>query len=188
MEISKAKQALRKDMACRKKEYSSTWLSARSLEALIRLEGLDLFKQAKSISLYHALPGEVETSAFIEKWEETKTIFLPLVEGNDLYFHTYKGKHYLQRGAFGIMEPERENSCSTEQIDLIIVPGIAFDRQCNRMGRGKGYYDRLLTTLPIPKIGLCYHFQLVDKIPTEPFDIPVDMVVTDKESILSWKK
>lgn len=158
-------------------------MSARSIEALSRLEGLDLFRQAKSISLYHALPGEVETAAFIEKWAETKTVFLPAVEGNDLKFHIYKGKHTLRRGAFGIMEPEREDACPPGQTDLIIVPGIAFDRQCNRLGRGKGYYDRILTTLPIPKIGLCFDFQLVDKIPTEPFDIPVDMVVTDKRSI-----
>jgi len=182
MEIYKAKQALRKDMACRKKEYSTTCLSARSIEALNRLEGLDIFRQAKSVSLYHALPGEVETAAFIEKWAETKTIFLPTVEGNDLTFHTYKGKHALRRGAFGIMEPEGED-VSMEQTDLIIVPGIAFDRQRNRLGRGKGYYDRFLTALSIPKIGLCFDFQLVDKIPAEPFDIPVDMVVTDKQSI-----
>jgi 5-formyltetrahydrofolate cyclo-ligase len=160
-------------------------LSARSLEALNRLEGLDLFKQAKSISLYYALPGEVETAAFIDKWAETKTIFLPVVEGNDLGFHIYKGKHSLRHGAFGIMQPERDDSCPTEQTDLIIVPGIAFDRKCNRLGRGKGYYDRILAALPISKIGLCYDFQLVDEIPTEPFDIPVDMVVTDKETFQS---
>jgi len=159
-------------------------LSARSLEALNRLEELDIFKQAKCISFYHALPGEVETADFIEKWAGVKTIFLPVVEGNDLNLHPYKGKHSLQCGAFGIMEPEREEPCSMEQIDLMIVPGIAFDRQCNRLGRGKGYYDRLLTTLSIPKIGLCYNFQLVDEIPMESFDIPMDIIVTDKETFI----
>lgn len=175
-------------MACRKKEYSPACLSARSLEALNRLEAVDLFRQAKSVSLYHALPGEVETTAFIAQWAKAKTIFLPAVEGNNLSLHPYKGTHTLRSGAFGIMEPEREESFPAEQIDLIILPGIAFDRQCNRLGRGKGYYDRLLTTLPVPKIGLCFDFQLLDEIPVEPFDIPMDMVVTDKESIESWKR
>lgn len=158
-------------------------MSEQSLEAVNRLETLDLFKQAERIALYHALPGEVETADFIEKWAEKKTIFLPVVEGNDLSLHPYRGKHSLQSGAFGIMEPGREEPCRLEDIDLMIVPGIAFDRQCNRMGRGKGYYDRLLTTLSIPKIGLCFSFQLVDEIPMESFDIPMDGVVTDKEII-----
>lgn len=168
-------------MACRKKEYSPTWLYAHSLEALNRLETLDVFKQARRIALYHALPGEVETADFIEKWAETKSLFLPVVEGNDLSLHPYRGKESLQSGAFGIMEPGREEACRVDEIELMIVPGIAFDRRCNRLGRGKGYYDRLLTTGSIPKIGLCFSFQLVDEIPMEPFDIPMDWVVTDKE-------
>lgn len=169
-------------MACRKKEYSPTWLCERSLEALERLEKLDLFKKAQSIALYHALPGEVETAAFIEKWAKEKTIFLPVVEGNDLTLYHYEGTEELQSGAFGIMEPKSKQPCALEEIELLVVPGIAFDRHCNRLGRGKGYYDRLLTTLQAPKIGLCFHFQLVDQIPMEPFDIPMDVVITDKET------
>ena len=73
-----------------------------------------------------------------------------------------------------IVKPESE-------IDLIIVPGVAFDRQHNRLGRGKGFYDRLLSTLDVPKIGICYDFQLKDQIPAEPFDRKMDLIITEKE-------
>ena len=67
------------------------------------------------------------------------------------------------------------------EIDLTIVPGVAFDRQHNRLGRGKGFYDRLLSTLDVPKIGICYDFQLKDQIPAEPFDRKMDLIITEKE-------
>ena len=79
-------------------------------------------------------------------------------------------------GGGGIMLPENE-------IDLIIVPGVAFDRQRNRLGRGKGFYDRLLSTLNVPKIGISYDFQLKDQIPVEPFDRKMDLIITEKEII-----
>lgn len=69
------------------------------------------------------------------------------------------------------------------EIDLIIVPGVAFDRQRNRLGRGKGFYDRLLSTLNVPKIGISYDFQLKDQIPVEPFDRKMDLIITEKEII-----
>ena len=70
-----------------------------------------------------------------------------------------------------------------EDIDLVIVPGVAFDRQHNRLGRGKGFYDRLLSTLSAPKIGICYSFQLKEHIPTEPFDKKMDLILTEKETL-----
>jgi len=170
-------------MACQKKKYSPTWLSEYSLDALKRLEETKLFQQAECIALYHALPGEVETADFIEKWADTKTLLLPVVEGEDLFLLPYKGKNNLQCGVYGIMEPERCDPWPEDRIDLLIIPGIAFDRLGNRLGRGKGYYDRLLTTFSSPKIGLCFDFQLVDQVPTEPFDICMDGVVTNKEVV-----
>lgn len=160
-------------------------MSQRSLEALERLEQTDLFRQARCIALYHALPDEVQTAAFIEKWGEVKTLLLPIVEGNDLTLHAYTGTDALQCGAFGIMEPVRCEPCEEDGIDLIIVPGIAFDRHGNRLGRGKGYYDRLLRNLSAPKIGLCFDFQLHDHIPVEPFDIRMDGVVTETKTVLT---
>ena len=79
------------------------------------------------------------------------------------------------------MEPQGKDFTELEKIDLAIIPGMAFDKEGNRLGRGKGYYDRLLQQLrdcTIYKIGICFDFQFLDHIPTEPHDIPVDEVIT----------
>lgn len=149
-----------------------------------RLEENNLFQQASCVALYHAIPGEVQTALFIEKWYKEKTLLLPVIEGNDLRLVPYAGPNSLKAGIFGILEPTDETQMIPEnQIDLIIVPGVAFDRAHNRLGRGKGYYDRLLSGLSAPKIGICYDFQLIDVVPTEPFDRKMDLIITEKEII-----
>ena len=184
MELHKAKQALREDMASLKRSYTKTALQELSAKITERLEGTDLFRQASCIALYHALPGEVQTAAFIDKWYREKRLLLPVVKGNDLQLLLYAGKESLKAGAFGILEPA--DTClpvAENEIDLVIVPGVAFDRERNRLGRGKGFYDRLLSTLDVPKVGICYDFQLKDSIPVEPFDRKMDLIVTEKEII-----
>lgn len=172
-------------MALRKKEYSKAILCELSLKALSNLEQTELFKDASCIAMYHALGDEVQTAGFIDKWKDDKQILLPIVEGDELILLPYKGKHALTTGKYGIYEPCRDADCYSNKHlpDLIVVPGVAFDRSRNRMGRGKGYYDRLLSGLDAPTCGLCFHFQLIDSIPTESFDIPMDRVVTDSEVI-----
>lgn len=171
-------------MASLKKSFSKTTLQETSAKIMQRLEETDLFRQASCIALYHAIPGEVQTAEFIEKWYEEKKLLLPVIEGNDLRLLLYTGKDAVKAGVFGILEPTEESqSVAEEEIDLIIVPGVAFDRRHNRLGRGKGYYDRLLSTLKAPKIGICYDFQLLDTIPVESFDKKMDIIVTEKEII-----
>lgn len=184
MSIREKKQDLRKEISQLKRSYSEKELNSFSFDALNRLEQTNDFIQAKCIALYHAIPGEVQTAAFIEKWYQKKIILLPVIDGNDLRLLPYLGKDQVKAGQFGILEPD----CKTEiyqenEVELIIVPGIAFDRNLNRMGRGKGYYDRLLSTLSARKAGLCFHFQLIAEIPTEAFDRKMDFIVTDKEII-----
>lgn len=168
-------------MAARKREYSKTILSERSQTILSHLEELPLFRAASCIALYHALPGEVQTAPFIDKWHTKKRLVLPLVDGNDLRLFLYQGPDSVQPGAFGILEPKADGGTEIrpEEIDLMIVPGVAFDRNLHRMGRGKGFYDRLLSTTTAPKVGLCFSFQLLPEIPVEPFDIPMDHLVTE---------
>ena len=159
-------------MASLKRSYTKTTLLDLSAKIMDRLEETDLFQQASCIALYHAIPGEVQTAGLIEKWYRKKRLLLPLI----------KGKESLKTGVFGILEPSEDCEAVPEsEIDLIIVPGVAFDRQHNRLGRGKGFYDRLLSTLDVPKIGICYDFQLKDQIPAEPFDRKMDLIITEKE-------
>lgn len=172
-------------MALLKKSYTKTSLLDFSGKILKRLEETQLFRQASCIALYYSIPGEVQTAGFLDKWYDKKQLLLPLVTGNDLRLLPYRGKESLQPGAFGIPEPaDRETTVDESEADLIIVPGVAFDRQMNRLGRGKGYYDRLLSSLSVPKIGICYGFQLLESIPVAPFDRKMDLIITE-EQILS---
>lgn len=185
MDLRQQKQALRKSMANEKKKYGRETLESLSLLALNKLETSGFFRNAHCIAFYHAIPGEVQTDAFIEKWKDKKRILLPTIIGDDLKLVTYTGKESLSTGTFGILEPAKDApEVPPREVELIVVPGIAFDRTGNRMGRGKGYYDRLLTQISAPKAGLCFDFQLVDKVPTEAFDRPMDLIITDREVIL----
>lgn len=129
--------------------------------------------------LYHSLKDEVDTHAFIRKWSREKRILLPVVTGDDLELRLYTGPEDLTVGAYGIEEPTGALFTDYSAIDLIVVPGVAFDRDGNRLGRGKGYYDRLLPRIPSAyKIGICFPFQVVDEVPAEPFDIRMDEIIT----------
>ena len=184
MKLCEAKQALRKEIASLKKLYKEATLQELSSKIMSRLEESILFQKASCIAFYHALPGEVKTAHFIEKWYKHKRILLPVVKGNDLQLFLYAGQKSLKIGAFGIWEPSEDSlTVPEEEIDLVIVPGVAFDKQHNRLGRGKGFYDRLLSTLSAPKIGICYSFQLKEHIPTEPFDKKMDLIITEKETL-----
>ncbi|MBO5054103.1 MAG: 5-formyltetrahydrofolate cyclo-ligase [Muribaculaceae bacterium] len=143
------------------------------------LENTAAFVMANHILVYHSLPDELPTIAFIDKWSSLKTFYLPRVNGIDLDILPYD-RSRLSLGAFHIEEPQGDDICDIENIDMIVVPGVAYDRHGNRVGRGKGYYDRLLARSKAIKVGVAYDFQLVDDIDAEPHDIKVDFIITDK--------
>lgn len=147
--------------------------------AFARLEQCAAFLMAQNILMYHSLPDEMPTPAFLRKWAGKKRFFLPRVNGVNLDILPYEQTR-LELGSFQIEEPTGDDLVDPALLDLIVTPGVAFDRQGNRMGRGKGYYDRLLATTRATKIGVAYHFQLVDTLPTEPHDVPMDAVITDQ--------
>lgn len=137
---------------------------------------------ADKILMYHSLPDELSTIDFIDKWHTRKHFFLPRVNGVNLDVLPYD-RTRLQYGAFHIEEPTGDDIENIDNIELIIVPGIAYDNRGNRVGRGKGYYDRLLSRTKATKIGIGYDFQLVDEIDSEPHDITMDIVITDSRII-----
>lgn len=174
-------------MALRKKEYSQTALSELSCRALERIEQLDAFRSADSFAIYHAMPDEVQTAAFILKWAPHKTIYLPVICGDLLELHEYQADDSLKPGVFGILEPIPTSITEKPKPDLIVIPGVAFDRTMNRMGRGKGYYDKLLIEPELQntkQVGLCFNFQLVPEVPSTPTDIKMEMIITDEEVVV----
>lgn len=176
------KKELRKWVALRKsQELCSATRQSQSAEILAALEAHAAFRAASTLLLYYSLNDEVDTHAFVQKWSRSKRILLPVVTGDDMELRVYTGPEDLAIGAYHIEEPTGELFKDYQQIDLIVVPGVAFDLQGNRLGRGKGYYDRFLPRVPMAyKIGICFPFQVVKEIPAEPFDIRMDEIVTLK--------
>lgn len=137
----------------------------------------EAFMKARIILAYWSIKGEVFTHDFVRHWSHHKTILLPVVEGDQMAVRKYNEARGLQPGeGFGIPEPVGENYTTLDSIDFVIVPGIAFDTRCNRMGRGKAYYDRFLPRLKALKAGICFKYQYFDTIPTDTFDIQMDFV------------
>ena len=144
---------------------------------MAKLETHPDFVAAHVVMLYSSLPDEVQTQAFIQKWRSQKRIVLPTVVGDDIIPVELDEGTQFAEGDFHIMEPQ--NHPYTGSFDLIVVPGMAFDAAGHRLGRGRGYYDRFLCQHPqVKKIGLCFDFQKVPTVPTEPFDIVMDEVLS----------
>lgn len=156
-------------------------------EVFEKLENSAAFTVAEKVLLYHSLPDELSTREFLAKWGTRKNFFLPRVNGVNLDILPYE-ESKLHLGAFQIEEPVGDEVVPVGQIDLIIVPAVAYDRSGNRLGRGKGFYDRLLSQTSATKIGVGYDFQLVDEIETEPHDIPVDIVITQSHHLVIRRK
>ena len=171
------KKELRKQMARRKKELGAETLKEMSQEVLAQLEVHPAFVRAKTVLMYYSLGDEVYTHDFVERWCREKQILLPVVVGDDLILRRYEGISSMKVGAYNILEPSGDEFTAYEEIELVVVPGVAFDRHWHRLGRGKGYYDRLLPRTNCPKIGICFPFQQVEEVPTESFDVPMDGVI-----------
>lgn len=181
MEPKERKKALRKQIALLKQQHANNLIELSEM-VLAHLEAHPAFKEANTILLYHSLPDEVNTHSFIKKWSTKKQILLPVVVGNELEIRLYNPSEQLATGAFNILEPTGPTFNHYDEIDLIVVPGVAFSRQGHRLGRGKGYYDRLLPRIPHAfRIGICFPFQLIEEIPSEPFDMPMHTIISHKE-------
>lgn len=155
-------------------------------EVFDRLEQTAAFLMADKVLMYHSLPDELSTRTFLRKWGGRKHFYLPRVNGVNLEILPYDESR-LELGAFHIEEPTGADTVDPDTLELIIVPAVAYDRKGNRLGRGKGFYDRLLETARATKIGVGYEFQLLDELPTEPHDVPMDMVITQTQTIVIKK-
>lgn len=147
-----------------------------------RLEKLAAFMMADSILMYHSLPDELSTREFIERWASRKKFFLPRVNGVNLEILPYD-RQRLHLGAFNIEEPDGDDTTDISAIELVVVPAVAYDRRGNRIGRGKGYYDRLLHDTAATLVGVAYACQICDDIEPDPYDVPVHYVITENEII-----
>ena len=176
--INDQKRKIRKEIKLLKQNYSDLQRKEMSMPILEKLEQLPEFKRAQTVMLYWSMKDEVFSHDFIVKWAGKKRIILPCVKGSTLDLKVFNGMYHMIEGEnYGIPEPDGPVFMEEHEIDLILIPGIAFDKQNNRMGRGKAYYDKLLNSLSAYKVGICFDFQILDFIPTDEHDIKMDTVV-----------
>ena len=170
------KPELRSIIRLMKKSRFPDELNEMSRQIMNKLESHPAFKKAQKILLYASLPDEVRTLEFIEKWRSRKQIVLPTVRGDDIIPVALDPDTPFVVGDFNILEPD--STPYTGDFDLIVVPGMAFDLNGNRLGRGKGYYDRFLCQhRDVRTIGVCFDFQIVTSVPTESTDMRMSEIV-----------
>ncbi|MBR5725885.1 MAG: 5-formyltetrahydrofolate cyclo-ligase [Muribaculaceae bacterium] len=169
-----------------------TPVAVREVEADIvfkAIEEMPVWQQVQHILCYWSLPDELPTHKTVNRWLDAgKNIYLPRVKGDDLEIVPYHGAQSLDdNNKFHIGEPVGD-AVDSSCLELIIVPAVALDGKRNRLGRGKGFYDRLLSATHCPTIGVACDFQLVDEVPVEPHDHPLDCVVTSDTVIADEEK
>ncbi|RMA93197.1 5-formyltetrahydrofolate cyclo-ligase [Hydrogenothermus marinus] len=152
--------------------------SKRIIDKLINLPQL---KKADTIMLYYPHKNEVNILPLFYKLSD-KTFLFPKTTSEDILPVKVDSLDNFSKGRFGILEPQGE-LFNPKDIDIVIVPAVAFDETGHRIGYGKGYYDRFLKKTDALKIGVAYDFQVLDKFPTEHHDIPVDLIVTPTKII-----
>ncbi|MDD3644577.1 MAG: 5-formyltetrahydrofolate cyclo-ligase [Bacteroidales bacterium] len=172
------KSELRKLISNRKKEYSVDTKIEKSKAIFKQVRQLKEFQEAKKMLCYWSMPDEVPTHDFVIEISGNKEIYLPVVSGDDLLIRKFTGTDNMEEGVFAtLFEPNHTENINIKDIDLVLVPGVAFDLSRRRMGRGKGYYDRLLADTNVYKLGICFDFQLVEYVPTDERDILMDKVI-----------
>ncbi len=176
----KGKTKMRLFVKEKQKIFSETEIKHASDKICNSLEHHESFVKANIIMSYWPMAKEVDIRVLNIKYCQSKKIFLPVIEGNDIKIKLFEGFDSLKSGKFGILEPDSDDFYELNDIELIIVPGLAFDKQNNRLGRGKGYYDRFIKETNAFKIGVCFDFQLFDIVPADPHDVAVDLVITNK--------
>ncbi|MFZ4723947.1 MAG: 5-formyltetrahydrofolate cyclo-ligase [Paludibacter sp.] len=180
------KQQIREHIKELKKQLSDFQVSEEANKVFDKIELMPEFQSYKTILIYWSTNDELPTHKIAKKWSETKIILLPSINGENLTLKKFSSDEQLKKGKLGISEPET-NEIYNGIIDLVIVPGIAFDLVGNRLGRGKGYYDRFFSELKIPKWGVAFDFQLLPEIPVSENDIKMDKVFTASKLIESEK-
>ena len=177
----KDKSELRREMKALRAAADRPPMDAAIFENLF---SLPLFAEGESYFLYNSVGSEADTSRIAaELLRRGKAVFFPRTEGKEMFPVRWTGGP-LRPGAFGIGEPEGPPFAGVPQICLL--PMLAADASFFRLGYGGGYYDRWLARVrasgaQVRAIGICYHFQLADKLPAEPHDVPLDALVTDRE-------
>lgn len=186
LNLEQQKEYVRSYFLKRRSRLSPTEIAEKSRLIAENLERLPLYIQAKKLGFYHPVRNEADTREVFCRTQRTgKETYFPRVEGTGLTFHRISDLNELTPGKFGIPEPDSTlPRIAPEDLDLILIPGVAFDDSGVRIGYGKGYYDRLLAHIPRERrAALAYSLQISDSLPSGETDVPLGLVVTESEII-----
>lgn len=171
------KSYLREVLGQKRRILTHEQIDEASAAIIAKLKDNEYFKQAQHIFLYYPIRHEVDLRPLMEEMKDQKHFYLPVSFKRKMEFRPYTSKEDLKPGKFGIPEPQ--GKAYKGKPDLILVPGVAFDKDHNRLGRGGGYYDRYLKKYRnVPRIGMAYDFQVVEHIPTNRHDIRMTHVIS----------
>ena len=180
------KHPIRERMLSTRRHCSAETCLHLSLSIQERLLGSEFYRAARTVGLYCPIQNEVHTELLARRClADAKQLFYPRVSGNDLDFVEVKSLAELAPGAFGILEPRGKSPVPISAIDLLVVPGVAFDLHGHRLGYGRGYYDQALAgcSQDLERVGLAYEFQLVDRLPVDGHDCRLTGLVTEQRML-----
>ncbi|MVX62750.1 5-formyltetrahydrofolate cyclo-ligase [Clostridium chromiireducens] len=193
MSISNDKKTLRKEILTKRKDIDNVEKEKMDKKILNKFYESKFYKDATNIFVYISYDSEIDTRLIINKaLKDNKKIYVPRTEFETRIMDAVEIKSFdnLIKSNYGILEPSKNEPCiNPNELDLIVVPGVAFDRNGGRMGYGAGFYDRYFKKITkdnierIIKLALAYNFQVLDKVPMNEQDVPVDFIITEKEFI-----
>ena len=175
------KKDIRKRVLNKRENMKETEWEKNSRSIYEKVVTHSFFLNADTIYCYVDYRREVNTRLIIEKaWEMKKRVLVPKVNGNDLSFHQIDSFSDLEEGFKGILEPITESAKEIKE-GLVILPGVAYDKTRNRIGYGKGYYDRFLSeNCNLKTMAIGFELQVEDEIPSEPFDRKPEVLITER--------
>ncbi len=183
-ELEIKKFNLRKEMRQKRQDEDPLDIFSKSMKIIENLIKVEECKGPKKIMFYLSYGSEAMTFDTINLANMTKMeVYVPYLVEKDMKISRLRNLSELSMTEYGIMEPEKREDISKEDLEIVIVPGVVFDRKGNRIGSGLGYYDRFLKDTKAIKIALAFDFQVIDKIEPTKEDIPVDIIITEKEVI-----
>ena len=179
------KNQIRKKVLADRDSMSPPQRSAKSREIEERLFSLPEFRSARTIMFFASFRSEVDTGPMIRRaLASGKRVVLPKVKGKELELFEIKNfDSDVSSGAWGIPEPRESAPMKLGEIDVIIVPGAAFDQRGNRLGYGAGFYDKLLSVFKKLTIAVAFDSQIVSAVPVAAHDVPIKKIVTEKRII-----
>ena len=173
------KQELRKAIRARKRAMTEAQIEEKSLRLGELFAASQMYRDAKTIYGYLPYNQEVRTVPMLERaLRDGKRVAVPKCYGDEMRFIYMDDLSKVEKGYAGIPEPIADSPIAGDETALVLMPGMAFDPQGHRIGYGGGFYDKFLAKEPNhPTLALCYDFQMLEKLETEEFDIPVDQVI-----------